>query len=190
MASRNATLKAMIESEIVELMVKSKVDNIYIDETTTLAAKLSEMVTAINARAKSEDVATQISDAIDALIDGAPGTYDTLKDIADYIAAHEDVVTTLNQAIGSKLSVSVYESFVSSLGSLAYKSSVGMNELASDVKTAIQNAAAGNHSHTNLSVLEGITTGKIAEWDGKADLAVASSQPSDMDENTLFVHLV
>lgn len=190
MASRNAILKAMIEAEVVELMVKTNVDNVYVDNTTTLAAKLAEIIAAINVRAKSEDVTAEISAAIDALIDGAPDTYNTLKELADYISEHEDVVTTLNTAIGSKLSVSVYEAFVSSLGSLAYKSTVSMSDLASDVKSAIETAAAGNHSHTNLSVLEGITEAKVADWDGKAELVVASSQPSDMDENTLFVHLV
>ena len=190
MASRNAILKAMIEAEVVELMVKSNVNNIYVDETTTLAAKLTEIIAAINARAKSEDVTAEIEAAIAELVNSAPTTLDTLGEIATAIEENEDIVSSLNAAIGNKLSVSVYEAFVSSLGSLAYKSSVTMSDLASDVKQAIESAAAGNHSHTNLSVLEGITSAKVIEWDGKAELVVASSQPSDMDENTLFVHLV
>ena len=31
-----------------------------------------------------------------------PGTYDPLKEIADYIAAHEEVAEALNQAITNK----------------------------------------------------------------------------------------
>jgi hypothetical protein len=40
---RNAILTALIEDAIVELMVKTKVDNVYVDDTTTLAAKLAEI---------------------------------------------------------------------------------------------------------------------------------------------------
>lgn len=36
------------------------------------------------------------------LIGGAPETYDTLKEIADYIEDHKDVETALNAAIGNK----------------------------------------------------------------------------------------
>lgn len=36
------------------------------------------------------------------LVNGAPETFDTLKEIADYIEAHETVVDALNAAIGAK----------------------------------------------------------------------------------------
>lgn len=57
-------------------------------DTTTIATKAA-MTTAIS-EAKSE------------LIGGAPETYDTLKEIADYIAEHANVETALNAAIGNK----------------------------------------------------------------------------------------
>ncbi len=43
-----------------------------------------------------------VDEQIADLIGGAPGTYDTLKEIADYIASHEDVAEALNQAIINK----------------------------------------------------------------------------------------
>lgn len=102
--AKNAIIKALVEGVITELMVKTDTQNIYLEDgTTTLSAKLAEMITAINARAKSTDVTAEISAAIDALIGGAPATYDTLKEIADYIASHADVVTALNAAIGNKV---------------------------------------------------------------------------------------
>ena len=61
---------AKIENAIVELMIKTNVDNVYLDETTTLASKLAEIVTAINEREKSSDVDTKIQAAIDGLING------------------------------------------------------------------------------------------------------------------------
>lgn len=104
MAVKDAIVKALVESEIVELMVKTGVENVYMEDgTTTLAAKLAEMTTSVEGAVTEETMNSAISTAIDNLIAGAPGTYDTLKEIADYIAAHEEVTTTLNAAIGNKV---------------------------------------------------------------------------------------
>jgi hypothetical protein len=45
---------------------------------------------------------TQVQAAVADLIGGAPETYDTLKEVADYIEQHKDVETSLNAAIGNK----------------------------------------------------------------------------------------
>ena len=45
----------------------------------------------------------QITKKINDLINGAPQTLDTLKEIADEISENEDVVETLNAAIGGKV---------------------------------------------------------------------------------------
>lgn len=107
--TKKAILRALVEGVLTDLMVQTKADNVYLDDTTTVAAKLAEMVAAINERAKSTDVTTQISAAINGLINGAPDTYDTLKEIADYIASHEDIVAGLNAAIGAKADKSTVE---------------------------------------------------------------------------------
>lgn len=55
--SKLAILKALLSGEVVQLLVKSRIDNIFMtDGTTTLADKLQEMVNAVNARAKITDV--------------------------------------------------------------------------------------------------------------------------------------
>ena len=78
--AKNATVKAMVEGVIEELMVRSNVENVYMqDGSTTLASKLAAMVSDIGERAKSTDVTTQINNAISELIGGAPETYDTLN---------------------------------------------------------------------------------------------------------------
>ena len=51
---------------------------------------------------EDENIVQYVERKIDELIGGAPGTYDTLKEIADYIAEHEDVTEALNEAITSK----------------------------------------------------------------------------------------
>ena len=49
---------------------------------------------------------------IAALIDGAPSTLDTLKEIADAMKEHEDVVKALDEAIGTKASEKEFTSHV------------------------------------------------------------------------------
>ena len=175
--TKKAILRALVEGVLTDLMVQTKADNVYLDDTTTVAAKLAEMVTAINERAKSTDVTTQISDAINGLINGAPATYDTLKEIADYIASHEDVVAGLNAAIGAKADKSTVEAIqatVSALGALASKSKVNA-------------AAQGNHSHSNKTVLDGITAQKVAGWDGKGTVYVQAVQPAGLAAGDLWI---
>lgn len=49
---------------------------------------------------------------IAALVDGAPGALDTLKEIADALEQNEDVVDALNDAIGTKANKNEFESHV------------------------------------------------------------------------------
>lgn len=51
---------------------------------------------------EEKSIVDYVNERISDLIGGAPETYDTLKEIADYIANHEDVSEALNQAIGNK----------------------------------------------------------------------------------------
>ena len=111
MAELNATIKAMYQGSINDLMIKTKTDNVYLpDGVTLLSAKLSEIVTSINSMSSDIDalpttseVNTAISAAIDDLIDGAPATYDTLKEISDWIATHQDEYAALIAAIAGKV---------------------------------------------------------------------------------------
>lgn len=49
-----------------------------------------------------KNIVTLVEEKIADLIGGAPGAFDTLKEIADYIAKHEDVANALNEAITKK----------------------------------------------------------------------------------------
>ena len=66
--TRNAIVQALVEGILTDLMIKTNVQNVYVDENTTLAAKLAEIIAAINERAKSADVTAEISTAISNLI--------------------------------------------------------------------------------------------------------------------------
>ncbi len=51
------------------------------------------------------------------------------------------------------------------LGSMAYVSTVVEDNLSTDLKEKINASAEGNHSHSNKTVLDGISAEKVAAWD-------------------------
>ena len=176
---KNAILKAKIEGVIYEIMVKTGTDNVYLSDGTTLTAKLASIASDIagkaaashphaiadvtglqdtlNTLATTEAMNSAISTAISDLISGAPETYDTLKEIADYIAAHQEVVDALNAAIGAKLSTADFNAFKDSLGTLAYKSKVAESDLSSELLAKVNASAEGTHSHANKALLDTYT---------------------------------
>ena len=192
-ATRNAVLRGIIEGVLTDLMVKTKVDNVYVDDTTTLAAKLSEIIASLNSKVTTSAMNAAISQAVNDLINGAPNTYDTLKEISDYISAHEDVVDALNSAIGDKadkITVQSLQNALNALGSMASKNTVTESDLDSSLKNKINAASNGTHSHNNKSVLDGITAEKVSEWDGKGNLYIQAQQPANMGANDLWAMLI
>ncbi len=200
MTAKKAIVKAKIENEIVELLVKSGVENIYMEDgTTTLASKLATMTADISERAKSSDVTVQIKAAIDDLIGGAPATYDTLKEIADYLATHQDEYIALVQTVAGKVDkvegkglstndfTDAYKAMLDGLGSLASKSNVSESDLDAALAEKVNAAAEGNHSHANKAVLDGITAENVEAWNGKPDVYIQASQPTTMKENDIWI---
>lgn len=220
--AQKAILTAKINGVLKDLMVKTSADQVFIDDNTTLAAKLTELVEALDGKAAAththaqadvtglEDALTArptteamnaaISTAISGLINGAPETYDTLKEIADYIDAHQDVVDTLNASIGSKADASVVatlqetvtaiKTVTDSLGALATKNSVAESDLDEALKAKVNAAAEGNHSHGNKAVLDGITADLVTAWNGKSTIYYSATQPIGLAEGDLWVQLI
>ena len=220
--AQKAILTAKIGGVLKDLMVKTTADQVFIDDSTTLAAKLTELVNALDGKAAAththaqadvtglEDALTArptteamnaaISTAISGLINGAPETYDTLKEIADYIDAHQDVVDALNASIGSKADASVVatlqetvtaiKTVTDSLGALATKNSVVESDLDEALKAKINAAAEGNHSHDNKTVLDGITADLVTAWNGKSTIYYSAAQPAKLAEGDLWVQLI
>ena len=220
--AKKAILTAKINGVLKDLMVKTSADQVFIDDSTTLAAKLTELVSALDgkaaashthaqadvtgledaltARPTTEAMNSAISTAISGLINGAPETYDTLKEIADYIDAHQDVVDALNASIGSKADASVVatlqetvtaiKTVTDSLGALATKDSVAESDLDEALKAKVNAAAEGNHSHDNKTVLDGITADLVTAWNGKSTIHYSASQPAELAEGDLWVQLI
>ena len=66
--------------------------------TADVAAAVQSALTQANRYADA-----QITEKINDLINGAPATLDTLKEIADEISKNKDLVDALNSAIGNKV---------------------------------------------------------------------------------------
>lgn len=65
MAAKNTILKAKIENTIYEMMVKTTAANVYVDDSTTLAAKLSALIADIATKASSDDLTTGLAGKAD-----------------------------------------------------------------------------------------------------------------------------
>lgn len=96
---KNVILKKKIEGVIYDLMVKTNASLVETADGKTVATVLTELATAIATKASTTD----IDNRINAIVNGAPETFDTLKEIADYIDEHQEVYTALNQAVGNKV---------------------------------------------------------------------------------------
>ncbi len=180
MSAKGAVVKVMIEGVLQEIFVRTNVENVLIGEgehQVTLAAKLAEVIASLNEKAKKADVTAEISAAIDGLIGGAPEAYDTLKELADYISTHEDVVKAINAAIGNKVDkvqgkglsandfTNELKEKLESMGAMASRDKVGESDLDTALAQKLSAAVEGNHSHANQSVLDGITVEKVTQWD-------------------------
>lgn len=65
MAQKNATLRALIGQTLYDLMPKGSVYNIYVDESTTLASKLAEVITSLNGKVTPEQLEAEIASVLE-----------------------------------------------------------------------------------------------------------------------------
>lgn len=154
MATNALLTKIRIDGVMQDLLTKSDQENVavtYNGSNTTLANALTEIFTTVSGLPTVAAMNTAISGAVSDLIGGAPETYDTLKEIADYISQHQDVVTALDNAIGKKVDKEEGKGLSTEDFTTAFKASL-----------------------TNLDSL-GLTSERIAIWDAKADKTKATS---------------
>lgn len=181
-----------VDNEFKALIAKSDGENVavtYKGAEMTLSAALVQIATSVSNIPTGENVDAKISAAIDELIGGAPETYDTLKEIAEYILNNQDVMSTLNNAIGNKVD-----------------KEEGKGLSAEDFTAALK---------AKLEVLPAITAEDVENWNNKADKSTATvtsaglmsaedktrldglrgvrygtEPPADMQNGELFVRVV
>lgn len=150
---KNILEKIKLNGVLEDIIAKSTGEHVTVTwdgAEKTLAAALGDILTALKALPSGDNVDSKISAAIDELIGGAPETYDTLKEIADYIGTHEDVSDALNTAIGGK--VDKVE---------------GKGLSANDFTDALK---------AKLEAMESVTAEEKAAWSAKADATAATSE--------------
>lgn len=132
------------------------------------------------------------------IVDGADSSYDTLKEIADWISGHKTDAAAMNSAIvaldgivdgiggeGEKATVVAYVTdAIAALKIGDYAKAADLTKLAGRVSTVEGKA----HEHTNKAVLDGITAEKITAWDGKAD-ADHKHDISDLNQASGYIVL-
>lgn len=91
---------------------------------------------------------------ISELINGAPTTLDTLGEIASAMAEHEDVVTALNEAIGTKANQTELDTHTGN----------DTIHITSKERTNWNDANSKKHTHGNQSILDAITQTLIDSW--------------------------
>lgn len=247
--ARNAILKAKIENVITELMVKTDAANVYVDNNTTLAAKLTSIIADIATKASTteltEGLATKaaashthaqsevtgltdalallastesVNTAIDALRQEMLGdtpveAYNTFTELAAYIAEHQEVSDALSAAIGTKADKAttlagygIADAYTKTEADQKIADALAAatgGESAADVKTSLENYKTTNnarvdaleadtHTHSNKTVLDGITAGNVSAWSAKSDSNVyySATEPSNLTDKDLWVQLV
>lgn len=211
------TLAAKLASIIADLGLKATTDAL----TTGLAGKANTSHThaqvdvtgledALNDRPTTSAMNTAISTAISNLIDGAPETYDTLKEIAEYIASDKTAMETLNDAIGNKankattlagygITDAMTAEAINKAIEDALASATG-GESAADVKTALNNYKTSNDARVKAieddylkaadkTALQGSidTVSEVAN--SKSKIYYSSTEPAGLAEGDLWFHL-
>lgn len=183
--AKNAILRAKIEGVIHEIMVKTTADNVFIDAESTLTSVLTNIFTMLNNKTESSDIESAINELKQELLGDTPiEAYNTFTELAQYIETHKEAADALTEAIGKKADQTTVDGIVETLnglGALATKSTVGENDLDATLKEKVNAAAEGNHSHTNKTVLDGITAEKVSAWDSAE--ANAKSHANDLNAN-------
>lgn len=94
------------------------------------------------------------------LINGAPETMDTLKEVADVIEQNKSVVETLDKSIGTKANQNELDTHTGN----------DTIHITSDERTKWNDASDKKHSHSNKVVLDGITSELVQKWSNGSSL--------------------
>ena len=202
MPSKNSILKGIVNGQVTELYPKTAANNTFLQSGTDLETALTTIPT-------TETVEGLISDAIDALIDGAPATYDTLKEISDWIATHQSEYEALIAAIAGKvdkvegkgLSTEDYTTAEKSklagieAGANAYTlpaattSALGGVTVGSNLAVDANGVISGNYSNATTSAAGLMSAADKTALNGKPDVYVQSSQPSGLKAGDIWFQI-
>lgn len=218
--AKRAILRAKIEGVLTDLMVKTSAENVYVDDSTTLAAKLADIIAQLGNKVESGDITSAVDALRQEMLGDVPvEAYNTFTELAQYIETHQEAADALTEAIGKKADQTTVDGIVATLnglGALATKSVVSEDDLEASLKEKVNAASEGNHAHlnkalldtytqteenladavakkhehANATVLDDISADKVAAWDGKANIYYAAEEPANLTDKDLWVQLI
>lgn len=198
---KSAIMKAKLEGILYEILVKTNCDNVVFNKEgteVTLTSYLAEIMTTIgtlDTTAAREEAITALKQEM--LGDTPVEAYNTFTELAAYIEEHKDVATALTAAIGEKADASALTDAVARIAALETKK-VAEADLDTALAEKVNAAAEGNHSHSNKTVLDGITEEKVTGWDDAAAKAhehankdvldgITAEQVANWDKTKVYV---
>ena len=114
MSAKNVILKAKIQDVIYEVLVKTDAANVMVDESTTLAAKLTSILADIATKANTSDMTAALAGKADASHTHAQSEITGLTELLDTLATSESVtsaIDSLRQELLGDTPVEAYNTF-------------------------------------------------------------------------------
>lgn len=147
-------------------------------DTTSIPSKVSELTNDSNYQT-SEQVNSAVTTEIAKVVADAPESLNTLKEMSDWIAGHENDASAMNSAISDN------KTAIASLQSGKADKSDIPTTVAELTDSADYAKKTDLHSHTNKTVLDGITSTKVSNWDAAKTHADSAHAPSNAQANVI-----
>ena len=147
-------------------------------DVTSIPSKISELTNDSNYQT-AEQVNGTVATEIAKVVANAPEDLNTLKEMSDWIAGHENDASAMNSAIlDNKTAITALQS------GKADKSEIPTT-VAELTDSADYAKKSDLHSHTNKTVLDGITSTKVSNWDSAKTHADSAHAPSTAQANVI-----
>ena len=147
-------------------------------DATAIPSKVSELTNDSNYQT-AEQVNSTVTTEIAKVVADAPEDLNTLKEMSDWIAGHENDASTMNSAISDN------KTAIASLQSGKADKSEIPTTVAELTDSADYAKKTDLHSHENKTVLDGITSTKISNWDSAKTHADSAHAPSTAQANVI-----
>lgn len=179
MPSKNSILKGIVNGQVTELYPKTAANNVFLQSGTDVETAMTTMPT-------TDTVEGLISAAIDALIDGAPATYDTLKEISEWIATHQSEYAALIAAIAGKVDKVEGKGLSTEDYTTAEKTKLAGIEAGANnytLPTAAANVLGGIKvgSHLAIDSSTGVLSGDYSAASSSADGLMSAADKTKLD---------
>lgn len=193
MATTKAILSQIkLDGIIKDLISKSDGENVtvtYNGKSETLTEALAEILTSVQSLPTSDGMTTAINEAVAGIVDGAPESFNTLKEIAAYIESHKEVSDALDAAIGNKVDKVDGKGLSAEDFTTALKNKLdSMPEItAADVQNWNSKASTVIATQSANGLMSAEDKAKLDKFRG---VRVGTTAPNDMQDGEVFVQLI